>query len=159
MTILPQSNIFSASADDIRELFGDYVDGPSACIAITMSARPLAADARNAIEKSLESFGYGPRSCTYTTLRPSSEEDGAGIALDPQALFLLVEGLDPVFVICADEATARQLEAAYRAPLSLDAAERLFGRPALVFRDFSSLMTTEDGKQRAWRLLKTLPKR
>lgn len=160
MTKLPQSNIYSASAAEIGDLFGDYLDGPRECVIIAMSARPLGSDARNAIGKTLESFGYGLNACTYATLLPAdASAEGGDVALDAQALFLLVEGLDPLCVICADETSAQALGQAYRTTFPLDAAVRAFGRPAVVFRDFSALMNSEKGKQQAWRLLKSLPKR
>lgn len=77
---------------------------------------------------------------------------------DPQALFLLIEGLDPLFLVVCDDAAAHQLEAAYGAELARDAANRLFGRDAVVFRNLSALMGTPRDKQRAWALLKSLPR-
>lgn len=160
MTKLPRSNIYSASADEIRELFGDYLEGAEACAVLALSERPLGDEARHAIERSLESFGYGAEACTYATLLPvDGEAEGGDVPLDAQALFVLVESLDPLCVICADGAAAAVLGKAYRAEYALDAAARAFGRPAVVFRDFPSLLATETGKQRAWRLLKSLPKR
>lgn len=160
MKKLSKSNIYSSSAEEIRELFGDYLQGSDECAVLAMSARTLGPAARNAIEKSLESFGYGAGACTYATLLPVDEgAEGGDIPLDPQALMLLVEGLDPLCVICADEATAEELGHAYRTAFQLDAAERLFGRPAVVFRDLEALLGSDAGKQRAWRLFKSLPKR
>ena len=144
----------------MRLVFADYLDGPESCVIMTLSARPLDAIARNAIEKSLVSFGYGEGACTYATLFPkdaSLEDDG--IALDAQALFLLVEALDPVCLICTDADSAAVLGDAYRMAYDLDAPARVFGRSAVVFRDFIALLRTDEGKQRAWRLLKSLPKR
>lgn len=206
VTKLPRSNIYSASADDVRELFEDYLDGPEACIALAMSARRLGDAARDAIEKSLAALGYGDDACTFATLVPQGAAGDAGAAgagaagagsaaaasgsadagaagdaagaadagtagaggnaagagdvrLDAQALFMLVEGLDPLCVICADAAAAEALGGAYRTEFSLDAPARAFGRPAVAFREFATLIATDDGKQRAWKLLKSLPKR
>lgn len=160
MTKLPQSNIYSASAEEIRDLFGDYLRGSRACIALALSERPLPDEARNAVEKSLESFGYGTDSCAYATLLPADADvEGGDIALDAQALFLMIEGLDPLCVICADEASAQALEQAYRTAFVPDSAARLFGRPAVAFRDFPAMMKSEKGKQQAWHLLKSLPRR
>ena len=158
--MMPRSNIYSASAEEIRELFGDYLDGSDACIALALSERPLDETARSAIAKSLESFGYGDGACTHATLLPADESvEGGDVPLDGQALFLLVEGLDPLFLICCDATSAACLGQAYRTSLDLDASTRAFGRTVVVFRDFASMLSTEKGKQRAWRLLKSLPKR
>ncbi len=116
--------------------------------------------ARNALSRSLQAFGYGAEACTFATLYPHDKDaEGGDIALDAQALFLLIEGLDPVCVICADSNTAESVAGAYRTTCELDAATRVFGRPAVTFRDLSSMLATEDGKQHAWKLLKSLPKR
>ena len=144
----------------MRTVFDEYLDGPETCVIMALSAQPLDAAARNAIEKSLASFGYGEGACTYATLFPkgASSNDGV-IALDAQAVFLLVEALDPVCLICADTESAGVLGDAYRTSYDLDAPARVFGRSAVVFRDFSAMLQTDRGKQRAWHLLKSLPKR
>ena len=144
----------------MRLVFDDYLDGPETCVVMTLSARPLDAASRNAVEKSLASFGYGEGACTYATVFPKGASSGdEGVALDAQAMFLLVEALDPVCLICADAETAAVLDSAYRTSFDVDAPARVFGRSAIVFRDFASLLQTDEGKQRAWRLLKSLPKR
>lgn len=149
----------------MRELFGSYLEGSEACVVLAMSARRLGGAAWGAIEKSLAALGYGDDACTFATLAPQGamglDSAGAesGVQLDAQALFMLVEELDPVCVICADAATAEALGDAYRTAFALDAPARVFGRPGVMFRDFAALMTTDDGKQRAWKLLKSLPKR
>ena len=166
---MPQSNIYSASADEMRVVFDEYLSGPESCVVMALSARPLDAVARNAIGKSLESFGYGEDACTFATLFPKdgglalesegADGEGAGIGLDAQALFLLVEALDPVCLICADAESAAVLGEAYRVSYGMDTPARVFGRSAVVFRDFAAMLQTDGGKQQAWRLLKSLPKR
>ena len=140
-------------------LFGDYLEGSAACPVLVVSNQPLGDAARDALAKTFASFGYGTADvCGYATLVPAADPD-AGIALDPQALFLLVEGLDPVCVVCADETAAACLGKAYRVDYELDAPIRVFGRPAVAFRDFAAMLADENGKQRAWHILKSLPKR
>ena len=170
---LPQSSIFGAGAASVAELFEDFIEGfqdNSACIALALSARPLDGNARDAIEKSLAALGYGQDACTYATLasrgaaaerealaQPESPAQEA--MLDAQALFILVEGLDPLFVVAADELSTRKLGEAYRTAFEPDSAIRVFGRPAAAFQDLPSLLATENGKQRAWFLFKSFPKR
>lgn len=159
MTKLPQSNIYSASAEEIGGLFGDYLQGNAAGPVLVISEHQLADAAREALAKSFASFGYGNENvCGYATLLPTDAPEN-GVALDPQALFLLVEGLDPVCVVCADEASAACLGKAYRTSFDLDAAVRVFGRPAVAFHDFTAMLSSGDGKQRAWHILKSFPKR
>lgn len=160
MTKLPQSNIYSASAEEIGGLFGDYLEGNAAGPVLVVSEHALVDEAREALAKSFASFGYGSVDvCGYATLHPAGETAEWDVVLDPQALFLLVEGLDPVCVVCADEASAACLGKAYRTSFELDAAVRVFGRPAVAFRDFTAMLGSDDGKQRAWHILKSFPKR
>ena len=144
----------------MRALFADYLSGPQPCVVLAISAQPIDAAGCRAIERSLESFGYGPDACTYATLSPADPSaEGGDVALDAQALFLLVESLDPVCVICTDAASATVLGEAFRTSFQLDAPARVFGRPAVTFRSLEALLATDKGKQLAWRLLKSLPKR
>ena len=159
---LPQSSIFGAGAASVAELFEDFIEGfrgNNACIALSLSSRPLDEIARDAIEKSLAALGYGQDACTYVTLAPKGDAADRETTLDAQALFILVEGLDPLFVVATDELSARKLGEAYRTDYELDSAIRVFGRPAAAFQDLSSLLRTENGKQRAWYLFKSFPKR
>lgn len=73
-------------------------------------------------------------------------------------LFLVVEGIDPLRVVAADAASAGALAATYRQDVPLDAHCRLFGRDAIAFRQFESLLDDNAHKQKAWALLKKLPR-
>ena len=73
-------------------------------------------------------------------------------------LFLVVEGIDPLRVVAADVASASALAATYRQDVPLDAHCRLFGRDAVAFRQFESLLGDDAHKQKAWALLKKLPR-
>lgn len=155
-----QRNIFEAGAVEVNQLFDDYLDGsvqPGACIALILSARPLGKPARTAIGKSLAALGLGETGSVYATLLPiNPEAEGADISLDAQSLFLLVEGLDPLRIIAADQASSRLLADAYRTTFPFDTAVRVFGRPSVLFRNLEKLIETDNGKQTAWALFKTL---
>ena len=147
---------YGASAEEVAELFADYIEGDAARPAMALSARPLPPVAREAIEKSLAAFGYGPAACTYTTLQPGdSTVEGAEISLDPDALRLLIEGLDPVYLIAAERTAAERLAQAYRTAFDLDCAARVQGRTTAVFDDLPQLLATERGKQTAWSIFKS----
>ncbi len=149
--------------------------GEGACTFVTLS--PATKPAENEAEAMAASEAEGEPGAEAngkaeaergTAGATDAEAEGVGAAAadaadvprlgDPQALFLLIEGLDPLFLIVCDDAAARQLEAAYHAELARDAANRLFGRDAVVFRNLSALMGTPRDKQRAWALLKSLPR-
>ena len=148
---------YGASAHEIAELFGDFLQGGADRPALALSGNELTADARNAIEKSLESFGYAAPNCSFATLIPSGKTTASGdFALDPHALFLMVEGLDPLFLIAADVEATHALGEAYRMQLHPDAGTRVFGRNTAAFTNLADLMRSDRGKQAAWRVLKTL---
>ena len=148
--------MYSASAADVWNLFRDYVEGNPSAIVLAVSGESLGDAARDALAKSFASFGYGKDVCAFATLVPRSDEEPE---LDAQALFMLVEGLDPVCLVCTDDAAARMLETAYRTTLKRDAAARIFGRPAVVFRSLDALMESPEEKQKAWSVLKSFPRR
>ena len=151
--------MYSVSADEIWELFSDYVEGNPNGTVVALSSEPLPAVARNALEKSFDAFGYGAGALAYVTLEAHAAKSADACApLDPQAQFLLLEGLDPVCLIACDHRAVASLAATYRTSCAVDTAPRIFGRPCVLFNDLASLLATDSGKQRAWSLLKTLPK-
>ena len=157
---MAKSNIFNASAAEILALFDEYLSGAQNGAVLALSTRPLGESTRFAIARSAEKFGYGTDACTFAALLPTDTDDDKDIVpLDPQALFLLVEGLDPLCVICADERATECLGRAFRESYPLDATIRAFGRSGVAFRNLDALLSDEAGKQQAWHLLKSLPKR
>ena len=145
---------YDAPRREIIELFADYLEGDDTRPALAISEHALPEIARNAIERSLEAFGRIAPTCSYVTLTPlNPQTEGGDIPLDPQALFLLVEAIDPLFIIAADKASTDRLSQAYHGNT---ASNRIFGRPAATFADLPSLLATELGKQKAWRALKSL---
>ena len=170
--------MYEVTLEETWELFAPYLDGARAGVVCVASATRLDAAARNALENSAAALGYGRACCTYVVLRPGSAtrettdggEDGTAegrgaahevageTALDGQALFLLLEGLDPLVVVAADAEAARALGAAYRQEVPLDGACRLFGRDAVAFKSFEHMLDDAQSKQAAWALLKKLPR-
>ncbi len=142
------------------ELFTDYVEGDAGQPALVLSTRRLGETALNAVDKSLAAFGYGDGAFIQATTLPlDCAAEGGDIALDPQALFLLVEAVDPLMIVCTDAEATEALAAAYRTELRADSAARVFGRPSALFSKLDSLMESDAGKQKAWMLLKSLPRR
>ena len=95
------------------------------------------------------------------TLRGDAERFRTGAAvegLDDQALFLLVEGLDPLCLIATDSTAAAALGRAYRCEVPLGKPGRAFGRSVVAFRDFDAMLDDGQDKQIAWALLKKLPR-
>lgn len=113
------------------------------------SCVPLSDAARSAIGKSAAALGYGEASCTFVAQTGS---------LSAHDIFSIAEGIDPLCVIAADETSAKALADAYGQAVPLDASCRLFGRDAVAFRSFEALLDSNDHKQKAWALLKQLPR-
>ena len=222
---------YGAAEREIRELFGDYLEGEGSCTALVLSSSRASNAVRTALERSFDALGYGSDSLAYATLRPgigvepslsavrgstgdganvvegAAEAKGTGAAggsgsvdaraagssgsvdaraaggsgsvdaraagssgsvdaragggeqvaqLDAPALYLLVEGIDPCFVVITDRHASKQLGAAMRAEYGNDAIARVNGRAGVSFSDLDSLIASEKGKRKAWELLKTL---
>ena len=130
--------MYEVTLEETWDLFAPYLDGARTGIVCVASAARLGDAARSALEKSAAALGYA--------------------ALDGQALFLLLEGLDPLIVVAADAEAARALGAAYRQEVPLDGACRLFGRDAVAFKSFEHMLDDAQSKQAAWALLKKLPR-
>ena len=131
-------NMYEVGLAQTRELFGDYLDGSPSALICAVSAQVLGEAARAALESSAAALGYGHGAVTFATL---ADAEGA---LDGPALFALVEGLDPLCVVAADAEAATALSQAYR--------------PAVAFDSFEQMLADDQAKQRAWALLKTLPR-
>ena len=148
---------YTASTLEMAELFADYLEGDTNRPALAVSNAALSEDARNALEKSFEAFGFESPTCSYVTLAPhDASVEGGNIRLDAQALFLLIESLDPLFVIAADERAAVELSKTYRCSFPPDSPIRVFGRSGVAFSDLHTLLSTDLGKRKAWTLLKSL---
>lgn len=139
--------MYEVALDETWELFGEHLDGARSALVCVASSRSLSERSRVALGNAMASLGYGPAACTFATV----EE------LDDQALFLLVEGLDPLCLIATDQAAAHALGRALRCDVPLGKPSRAFGRSAVAFCDFDEMLDDGQDKQIAWALLKKLP--
>lgn len=148
---------YGIAGQEITELFGAYLEGSSERPFLALSMTVLEEEPRSAIGKSLEALGFGDAkegdrpACSFATLAPDGE-----VALDAQALFLMVEGLDPWRLIVTDDKAAALVETAYRTTLPRDTATRIFGRDGAIFTDLAALIQDETGKRKAWEIFKSL---
>lgn len=159
MKISANSNIYEATIENVIDAYGVFLDfGDEAekpigrLLALALSNEELSPVARNAIEKSLQALGYGAGCCAFAT----ATADGA--KLGEKELLTLTEGVDPLRLVVCDARCTEALAKAYRTQIEPDAAGRLLGRPYVAFANFENLMETSEGKQKAWALLKRLPK-
>ncbi len=180
-------NIYEVALEEVWELFEEHLSGSHSALVCVVSSQCLNNEGRTALESSAAALGYGDNACTFITLdtqkdipgaqaetldeqesTPNAETDALDAGptepeaekdtLDAQALFLLIEGLDPLCLIATDTQATQALNAAYRCAILPDQACRVFGRPCVTFTSFSHMLNDNQDKQIAWALLKHLPK-
>ncbi len=149
------SNIYEVNALSVLNAYEDLIEGDTNSSVLVISAKPLSSQARKALEKSAEYLGYLSDAIAWAlTALPD-----AALSLGTRDLHLLVEGLDPLFVIATDASSGELLGQAYGVKIAPDTLNRVLGRSVLCLKDFEGSLKNEDAKQRAWHLLKQLPKR
>lgn len=142
--------MYEVNAESVLAAFGAFVQGtPEATMLAVASAAPSDA-ARAAIGSSAQQLGFNAGACAW--LATAAE----GIALGPEELGTIVEGIDPLAVVCLDADAAALFGQAYRCELALDAFARVKGRNVVAFERFDALLGESADKQRAWALLKRL---
>lgn len=142
--------MFEVTGESVLVLYGSHVTGTPASTLLVLSETPLGDAARTALEKSAASLEFGAAPLAVVTAEAAEGKLGA------EDVRTIVEGLDPVALVATDAFAAELLSASYRAPVTLDAPNRLLGRTAVIFEDLEGLMKTPADKQRAWALLKKL---
>lgn len=144
--------MYEVALDEAWELFGAHLSGTRSALVMVLHKAVLDEASRAALSSSAAALGYGREGCLFVAL---DADDGA---LDPQALFLLIEGIDPRCLVAADAEAAKVLQAAYRCEVALGEPSRLLGRTAVAFSSFSTMLADGQDKQVAWALLKKLPR-
>ncbi len=142
------SNKYEVAVDETWDLFADHLIGARAGLVLCVGAEELGDKARGALESSAKALGYGEGSCTFAAVE----------GLEEHALFVLVEGIDPVCVVATDGKGSALLGQAYRLSVPAGKPSRLLGRTCVAFLDFEEMLESDDDKQIAWALLKKLPK-
>lgn len=141
-------NMYEETLDETWELFGAHLGGARFALVCVVSEQALDERSRAALNSSMAALSYGRNACTFVTTE----------YLDEQALFLLLEGLDPLNLIVSDKNAAQAVAATYRCEIPLDEQSRVFGRTTIAFKSFSTMLDDGQDKQVAWALLKKLPK-
>lgn len=147
--------MYEVNAIDVLEAYGEFIEATPQAVILVLSAKPLAPRAVEALQASFASFGYGEEACAWVTLE-NTDPAFQGVVLGVPETMHVVEGLDPLIMVAADEQSVEALSHAYHAEIPLDAASRLLGRPIAAFRDFTNMLASEKTKQEAWSSLKRL---
>lgn len=140
-------NKYEISINKTWDKFAEHLSGARDGLFCVLSEAELSEGVHNALLSTAKSLGY-EQSVTFLTLKNP----------DSNKAFELVEGLDPLCIVASNAQSAKTLAAAYRTEANLNAVCRLFGRTCVLFENFESMLNTADSKQRAWALLKQLPK-
>lgn len=156
MTFPAKSNMYEVNAMSTLAVYGEFVQGSGNELLLVVSSHALGSAPRGALEASAGALGYGARRCAYALTQVCEGELDA--ALGASDLLSVVEGLDPLAVVAADAEAAALLGRAYRCELALDAATRVMGRTVVAFRRFEDMLSDPGEKQKAWALLKKIPK-
>lgn len=150
MKISVKSNMYTHAADTVRKRYGAHISGNGLGLACVVSGSPLPDHAQDALRRSFEKLGYGsPPSAFVTTQKPKP--------LLPGELFSLIEGLDPYALVITDESALAICTEAYRQLIEPDRSQRVLGRDVCALSSFVTMLDSDEGKQRAWALLKKLP--
>jgi hypothetical protein len=148
------SNMYETTLDSVWALFENYLDGERQGLIVILSSTPLGDQARKALQSSFSRLGYGKLACTFVGLQPAD----AGLSLSSKDLLTLIEGLDPSILVVTDAEAATLCGKSYARELPLDQRSRLYGREIRAFSSFESMIAASESKQKAWALLKSLPK-
>lgn len=146
------SNIYSYSRTDALKRFSPYVSGDESGLFAVVCDAGLSAAARDALEKTAASLGYGAAAPLFI------DTDADSSTIGPEDLFALLEAVDPLCIVVAQPESLQLLCRAYRIEPPAQPAFRMFGREVRAIPDMNRLMETPQGKQRAWAVLKTLPR-
>ncbi len=141
-------NMYEVGETRIRELYADSVRATGNELLLAISRHALEPNAVDALEKTANFLGYGTHACAYAVIDTYDTAD----------LLNVIEGLDPLALIVTDTYSASLLSSAYRCDVENDAVDRILGRIVVAFRDFGLMLDSSEKKQRAWFLLKKLPK-
>ena len=138
------SNIYGYSRHEMLREHGARISGSQSGLFLALCKADLVADARVALTKSAESLGFGPDGATFLAV---DEPD----LLSSESLMRVVEGLDPLCIVLADQQAAALFAEAYCIILPAQASE------IRLLPQLEEMMATPAGKQLAWAALKTLP--
>lgn len=163
--------------------YSSAITGSTTASVCAVSENDIGAEAKSALAAAFARLGYDARQIAFVSLdvlrleegRPlcgngvaaahddasseASNSAGSDAKERGDALFTVLETLDPLCVVLCDHASTETASRGYNQPLPLETRTLLLGRPCLCFEDFASLLEDDAGKRKAWETLKTLPAR
>lgn len=143
-----QDSVFGRIRHDALAPFLDIIHGSENSLFCVVSSASLEENAQNALTASAQRLGYSAKQLAFIILNKQTT---------PNDLLHIVEAIDPLCVVITDLAAVKTTSAAFNVPLALETREFLLGRGCCCFESFESMLESEEGKQKAWACLKTLP--
>lgn len=140
------ANIYGYGRVRAFEQQADRLEGNRDGIALAIFTEAPTDTAKNALEKSFAAIGFEAGACTYANI-----DD-----LMPDAIFALVEGIDPLVLVACDEKAAGLYSQAVRQAFPPMQRMRVFGREARAFPHLNAMLEQEADRQAVWHLLKTM---
>lgn len=140
---------YSAGRAAVLGAYESCISGNDAGLFVVVFGPDCGDASREALCKSASALGYGPDGVTFVDLSARS--------LSAAELYEVLEGLDPIVVVCAGAEAVRQFSEAYRCQVAPHAAQRVQGREVRAFPQIDGQMESNEGKQAVWRALKSLP--
>ncbi len=150
--------IYESNAQNTWVRFSSHLTGSSSGLVGIVSNYALGIEARTALESSACALGFGEASCCFCTLHPHNTQEmhSKSTPLESNELFMLIEGCDPLVLVATDATAALALSKTYSTDVVPLTRSRIFGRTAVAFQSFESMLATSNDKQRAWAILKLL---
>ena len=139
-------NIYAFTRNQVMETHANRIEGNHAGVVLVVYTEALEPVAKDALQKSFDAIGYGKAACTFA--------DVSG--MDEREAFDLIEGIDPLALVAADEAAAALCAQASRQAFPLQRKMRLCGREARAFKRLNAMFETEADRQTLWHLLKSM---
>ncbi len=87
---------------------------------------------------------------------PDAADTNEGQRIGAADLHTIVEALDPIGVVATDAAAASMLSKAYSKQLKINGSNRMDCRTVVAFNEFSTMLSSDEDKQKAWHALKSL---
>ncbi len=161
----PSPSLYEHVAQQHVSKFAGTYDGSVNAAALVVSSREPSGAAREALVASFRALGYSSLSIGWAACGGKTEGTAASNAsgADPanaagSSLFTLIEAICPLCVVSLDQTAAAALSRDFNTPLPLEVRTLLMGHACVCFQDFDSLLSSDEGKRKAWGLLKSLPK-
>ena len=131
--------------------FAAYLSGSEQALFLVVHDQELSEHARSAITSAAQAREWGSSDIAWLQV------DRAQPALGPEQLISAIEGLDPLCAVVAGHGSLSLFAKAYRIERPEQGFAHILGRPTCLLPNIEALLGTNEGKQKAWSIMKALP--